>query len=82
MLYVICGSNFSSSASYFIVNIATSCKAYCDHGCTQIGDVQDTKDGKFLSLYLNFSPIGDKQSTICKLVLHLLTKYSHNCIVL
>ncbi len=42
--------------------------------------MQLTNDGKFLSLVLSFSPIGLKHKTMCRFILHLLTKNSHNYI--
>lgn len=75
-------SNYISSASYSNKLWATSLKATFDQGYTQIGEVQEIKEGKFLILLRSLSPIGDKQAVICKLNLHLATKCSHKAIPL
>ena len=77
---IIFSSNCISSASFCKEASATSFKADLAQGCTQIGLVQLTKDGKFLILVLSLSPIGLRHNTICRFNLHLLTKISQSYI--
>ena len=60
--------------------IATSYKAFSDHGNIHKGLVQLTKDGKFLNLKVNLLPIGLKHKQICKFILHKLINNSHKAI--
>jgi hypothetical protein len=58
---------------------ATDCRASFGHSENQSMVVQLTSDGKFLTLFLNESPMGEKQSTICKKFLQRSTKYEKSC---